>query len=500
MSSSSLVGRSVDRYDVVAQLGQGGFGAVYRARHQIVGNEVALKVLWPDHAADPQKVERFLQEARAAAAVGSEHIVRVFDAGLTPDGVAFLALELLEGRDLEDELRARETLPLEEAVAVVAEILEGLDAAHAAGIVHRDLKPGNVFLARAERGRRVKILDFGISKIVGQKTLTAAGTILGTPQYMAPEQLSGDRLDHRADLYAAGTILYELLSGRVPFEGAGYEVLVERVQGRRPPDLRSLAPSVPPAVADVAMRALALDPDARWPDARSMQAALRAALGRDDVPRIASAPTLPSVPKPSRPPASTPALPSIRPAPPSSPWPVAALAGLAVLLAAGLGVLGVLGYRLWTRPAAAPPAPVTTNAIPVEVPPDVSGPVPVSVPVPVPIPGEAPASAPAAPATWEILSYAGTGSRFEVEDMLTRALANPDRCRGDRTLQLIVNVVISGSAVRVAQHDPSRRSDDTRAADCVGEVIRRHGSVPFGDAESAVVTLRVVLPPRGSPL
>ncbi len=268
-------GQTVDRYEVGELLGQGGFGAVYRARHAVMKREVALKILWDDHARDPVHVERFLREARAAAAIGHPSIVRVLDAGRTPEGVTFLAMEMLEGRSLEDELRARGPLPVAEAVDVAAQVLDALGAAHDAGILHRDLKPGNVFLTT---DGQVKLLDFGISKIGGEARLTATGMVLGTPQYMAPEQLDGRVVaDHRADLYAAATLLYELLSGRLPYEGEGYDVVIRRLKGERAPRLDGLAPDVPPGLAAVVERGLALDRDARHPDAASLRAAILAA-------------------------------------------------------------------------------------------------------------------------------------------------------------------------------------------------------------------------------
>ena len=279
-AETSLIGRTVDRYEVISQLGQGGFGAVYRARHTVIGSEVALKVLWPDHASNPKNVERFLREARAAATLGSDHIARVIDASTTPDGIVFLAMELLEGRDLEAELQARGALGVEEAVGLTLEVLDALAAAHARGIVHRDLKPANVFLAQLPDGRRkAKLLDFGISKVLGSKSLTGTGMVLGTPKYMSPEQIEGTReVDARADLYSVGVMLFELLSGRLPFEGGGYEVLVRRAKGEAAPPLRSVAPAVPEPIAQVVARALSPDRDARWPHATAMAQALRGAL------------------------------------------------------------------------------------------------------------------------------------------------------------------------------------------------------------------------------
>jgi eukaryotic-like serine/threonine-protein kinase len=277
----SLVGQRVDRYDVVAQIGQGGFGVVYRARHSVIGTEVALKVLWSEYADDPAQVERFLREARTAASIGSPHIVHVGDAGTTPEGIVFLAMELLSGHNLEAEIASHGgKMSIEDTAEIVRQILDGLSAAHRRGIVHRDLKPANVFLVPGPDGTPyVKLLDFGISKILGAKSLTTTGMVLGTPQYMAPEQLEGRGLiDARADIYAVGTMLYEMLSGRVPFAGASFDVLVRRIQGAVPAPLRSVAPQIPEKVAAVVQRALAPDRDGRWPSTDAMGDALIGAI------------------------------------------------------------------------------------------------------------------------------------------------------------------------------------------------------------------------------
>ena len=165
---------------------------MYRARHAVVGNEVALKVLWPDHADDPRKVERFVREARAAASLGHPNIVRVLDAGTT-DGVTFLAMELLPGRDLESAIEARGPLPVRESVAILRQVLDALQAAHGRGIVHRDLKPANVFLVGDRDATQVRLLDFGISKMQHESKLTdpAAGSVAATD----PERAGGERLD-----------------------------------------------------------------------------------------------------------------------------------------------------------------------------------------------------------------------------------------------------------------------------------------------------------------
>ena len=275
------IGRQVDRYVIEAPLGIGGFGTVYRARHTVIDRAVALKLLNPDRASAPQTLERFLQEAKAAAAIGSPHIVQVLDAGISSAGEPFLAMELLDGEDLKSRLQSHGALPFDEAIEIALQILTGLGAAHAAGIVHRDLKPANVFLARNPGGEVAKLLDFGVSKFAPpghESDLTRTGIVLGTPHYMAPECFSGSKsAAPRSDLYSVGVILYEMLSGRMPFEADSYQQLILRVTTEPPTPLAKVAPTVPPTVAMVVDRALARDADARWQNSADFKKALSTA-------------------------------------------------------------------------------------------------------------------------------------------------------------------------------------------------------------------------------
>ncbi len=276
MEDRGLADRMLDRYAIGAKLGSGGFGTVYRARHTILGTDVALKVLSPQHASSPEVVQRFLREAKAAASVGSPHIVTVHDAGVA-DGVPFLAMELLAGEDLEARIARRGALPVGDAVDIVLQVLEGLDAAHARGIVHRDMKPANVFLT--DRGGRsfVKLLDFGVSKIVEpeQRRLTQTGHILGTPAYMAPEQIMDMRnVDARADLYAVAVILYEAVTGRLPYAADSFGELMARIAGAQPDPLERWLPSAPPALCALIARGLRAQPAERFASAAEMARAL----------------------------------------------------------------------------------------------------------------------------------------------------------------------------------------------------------------------------------
>jgi eukaryotic-like serine/threonine-protein kinase len=287
MQSPGLVGTRVDRYQLGKLLGSGGFGSVYLATHVHTDATVALKLLKRSLGADQQMLERFLREARAAASVGSEHIVRVMDAGLSTDGQAFLALEFLDGLDLKELAVQQGPLPHLRLVMVVLQALEALSAAHAKGIVHRDMKPANVFVVRRrdERGVErdfVKLLDFGISKMHGDAStsgLTMTGVAMGTPSYMAPEQFFDARsVDARADIYSVAAMLYELLSGRLPFDAESYAHLIVKVRTEQAPPLNQIAPQVPLPLAQVVMVGLAKEPQQRWQSAREFGDALRSAL------------------------------------------------------------------------------------------------------------------------------------------------------------------------------------------------------------------------------
>lgn len=287
MNAPGLIGSRVDRYTVEALLGSGGFGAVYRARHVHTDALVALKLLKHDMGTDPQMVERFLREAKAAAAVGSEHIVRVSDAGVAGDGQAFLAMELLEGLDLA-ELSQREPLSTERLVGLLLQVLDGLAAAHAKGIVHRDMKPANVFVTHrtGDDGAShefIKLLDFGISKMRtddGGHGLTMTGVAMGTPTYMAPEQFFDARaVDGRADIYSVAAMAYELLSGRLPLEAQSYAEFILKVKSELPTPLLTLVPRLPATLAQAVTVGLAKEPQHRWQTAAEFARALRSASG-----------------------------------------------------------------------------------------------------------------------------------------------------------------------------------------------------------------------------
>ena len=247
---------------------------VYEVEHLHTKHRRALKVLRPDLAGSGEAVARLVREAGAAGRVESPFLAQTFDVGRLADGSPYLLMELLEGRTLRAELDLRGRLPPAEVARLGALLCQGLAAVHAAGIVHRDLKPENVFLV----GDSLKIVDFGVMRFDGGEDtfgrLTRGGASAGTPRYMAPEQLAGGDVDGRADLYALGVLLYEAIAGRRPFDAADAGALLAAVGATDPPPLSALAPDTPPALEAAIHRALRPDPEARFPSARELGAAL----------------------------------------------------------------------------------------------------------------------------------------------------------------------------------------------------------------------------------
>jgi len=263
-----------DTYEITSLLGKGGMGAVFLARHRrLPGRQVAVKVLQNGAGLNPELFARFRREAEIASQLGHPNIVEVFDFDTLPDGTPFLLMEYLRGESLEARLD-RGPLPLAEAFAIVRQIGSALQAAHRAGVVHRDLKPANVFLLPSDTGERVKLLDFGISKILDSQTMqTQEAVLMGTPQYMAPEQALGknSEIDARTDLFALGCIVYEMLSGAPPFAGEGSSIVqvIFRIVHTQPEPLASRCPDAPAHVLAAVERALSKDPKDRYPDVAS---------------------------------------------------------------------------------------------------------------------------------------------------------------------------------------------------------------------------------------
>jgi predicted Ser/Thr protein kinase len=262
------LGVEVDRrYVIESLIAAGGMGLVYRGRHSILGKKLAIKIIRADVAQMPDGSERFLLEAKAASAIGNEHIVDIGDYGSMPDGSPYLVMEYLDGVSLATLLKEEPYLGVPRIARIACQIAEGLGAAHAVGIVHRDLKPDNVFVLERKEGDFVKILDFGVARMAqNAKKLTQAGTIVGTPHYMSPEQALGHEVDHRGDIYALGVMLYELLTGRVPFDGSHYVSVLHQHLQAPPPPFISLDPPVycPEELEQIVARCLAKAPEDRY--------------------------------------------------------------------------------------------------------------------------------------------------------------------------------------------------------------------------------------------
>jgi serine/threonine-protein kinase len=312
------------KYRLTALLGEGGMGFVYAGEHATLGRPLAVKFLRPELAQDPTAMTRLRQEAIASSSIGSPHIVEVLDLGTAPGGMPFIVMEYLRGRTLAALLEAQPVLPVPRIAHILSQALAGLAAAHARGIVHRDLKPENVFLVESAGEDFVKLLDFGISKVRGElstSNLTQTGAVLGTPRYMAPEQAAGRRdVDHRADLWAAGVILYRALTGRLPFDAENYNALLAAILMQSPPPPRQLRPDLPPPLEAVILTALAREPDRRFASAEQFRQALQPWQAEPSGMRYAA-----YVPAAGAAPAPTPytpvAWPSGTPAPPGTPYP-----------------------------------------------------------------------------------------------------------------------------------------------------------------------------------
>ena len=298
-----LLGRCLNEtYIVESVLGEGGVGRVYRARHARIGTKhYALKVLHAEHSRDPQQLARFQREAEAAASLSHPNVVGVFDVGRTDDGYSYLACELLHGSDLDAYLESKGRVSVQMAVHIAVQICEGLQSAHHLGIIHRDLKPQNVFLLAEDDGNipqigHIKLVDFGLSRMLdhADSQLTKTGTLMGTPAFMAPEQATGERGDHRVDVYGVGVILYAALTGRPPFLEETLPGMLVAVMTEQPERPTKLASDIPEALELIIQRAMAKRPEDRYRTVSELRDALlevQAALAPQKLmrPRMSSA-------------------------------------------------------------------------------------------------------------------------------------------------------------------------------------------------------------------
>lgn len=259
----------IGKYLVIEEIGRGAMGIVYKARDPLIDRVVAIKTIRFDMIANPEQRDeaqkRFLREAKSAGALSHPHIVTIYDVG-EDQGQAFIAMEYIEGRSLEAWLAEKKRWPVEEAVRFIIEVAEALETTHRKNIVHRDIKPGNILV---DADGHPHLVDFGIARIPAS-TLTQTTAVLGTPFYMAPEQVAARKIDHRVDIFALGAIFYEMLTLEKPFSGENLTTIVYKIMNEDPPPLRQFKGSLPPALEPIIRKILAKDPDARYQSCRAL--------------------------------------------------------------------------------------------------------------------------------------------------------------------------------------------------------------------------------------
>lgn len=259
-SLPSMVGHVIDRkYRLDAKIGFGGMGDVYQASRLLIGDHVAIKILHAAHVSDPQAGERFRREAQAAARLKHPNAVSIYDFGVTSEGLVYLVMELVEGQNLRQIIKQQGPLPPATVSEITTQVCSALQVAHQQNVVHRDLKPDNIMVNATISGLRVKVLDFGIAKLrdLSTSNLTMTGNVMGTPHYMSPEQCLGEEIDSRSDLYSLGVVMYQMLTGSLPFNSPTSTAVVMQHVNKEPPSLRSINLSISPAVEAVVLRALA---------------------------------------------------------------------------------------------------------------------------------------------------------------------------------------------------------------------------------------------------
>jgi eukaryotic-like serine/threonine-protein kinase len=285
MEPNAMIGKKIANYEITEKLGEGGMGVVYKGMDTNLGRPVAIKMLSAQLAHDPEIVERFRAEARAQANLSHANLAVLY-AFLVEDGTAFMVMEFVEGQTFEQMIRARGPIPVETALPLFKQALQGVGAAHRVGIVHRDIKPSNIMLNTAGV---VKVMDFGIAKVVGTRGMTRTGMQLGTPAYMAPEQIQNKPIDTRTDIYALGITLYQMLSGQLPFQHeSDFETMNSHVAAT-PPPMKQMFPYAPIQYQNVVMKALEKDPNYRFQTVEEFSAALD---NPESVPEPGSAATI----------------------------------------------------------------------------------------------------------------------------------------------------------------------------------------------------------------
>jgi eukaryotic-like serine/threonine-protein kinase len=386
-----MIGATIGAYTITGVIGEGGMGVVYAAKHALLDRPAAIKILRPEMSSEPELVGRFFNEARAITQIRHPGIVELYDYGHIPNGTAYIAMEYLVGENLRRRLMSERRLSSGETLALMRQIANALGAAHAVGIIHRDLKPDNVFLVRdpdVPTGKRIKLLDFGIAKLAGYdprsgtNPKTRTGAVLGTPTYMSPEQVRGAALDERADIYSLGCLMFEMMTGRPPFES---EILFDLLQAhvaQPAPRVSSLVTGVPVMVDELVQRMLIKDPDARIQKCEHLVAML------DEIePSLATG----AYSRPALLTTLTGAMRTLHTPPPVAPPRRTLFIAMGMALAAALAVTLVIGLRgrgggdATAQPAAQPAAPAPAPA-PAPPPPEPTAAVPgVFAPTPPPV-------------------------------------------------------------------------------------------------------------------
>ena len=345
-----MVGRKLDndRYELLELLGEGGAARVYRARDHLLGRDVALKLLRPELASEPGAADRFRREATAAAGLSHANIAQVYDIGVDENGVPYFVMELVAGGTLRDLLDARGKLPAAEAAAIAKQVASALRHAHENGIIHRDIKPLNILLGK---DGQAKVVDFGIARALAQSQVTQAGNILGSVRYVSPEQARGEMATPQSDLYSLGVVLFELLTGRPPYDGDSPVSIALKHAEAAVPSLAAIDPTIPAPVVAIVERAMAKDPAHRYIRASELQSDLeawesgqpaphRAPVRAYEATTVIERPTLPPRPQPTYPQRS----PLAEPAEPDgmSTLTMVLVALTAVVVISGIGILWYL--------------------------------------------------------------------------------------------------------------------------------------------------------------
>jgi len=485
-----------DRYRVYHRLGKGGMGEVYLAEHLDIGRQVAIKTLNAHLQDKPEIAERFMQEARTSSRVRHSNIVDITDFGKTDHGAPFFVMEYLEGEDLKSVLKRERVLPWDRARDIILQVCAALSAAHAHGVVHRDLKPDNIYLIRQGEQELVKVLDFGIAKLISDAgdEMTQTGVLLGTPEYMSPEQAQDQPLDGRSDIYAMGVLMFRMFTGRLPFRAKAFMAVLAMHMQEPPPRPSEVDPTRPvtPSQEEVILRCLAKKPEDRFQSADELAAAIRAidAAGAFDIHFEVVA-----APPPRR--ILGPALAALG---------LAAAVGVGVFLAVRPSAPENMPEKPAAALAAAPadPTPTVTPPAPAPQPVPVAQPVPEDTPEPAAPEPEQPAgkaakktkepkaaktSTPPAPKSQAPLAALGDAEIKAAAAGLSGALQDcAELGLPGTTYKVDVEVGTNGKVTSATAHKPARGSD---LGNCIEKAAERARFPALASPQRATLALRL---------